>query len=300
MLKISTPLFSTVFIATIMYNILIGGIKMTIYIDLFLITSFCMNILLFKLTGYFIRAKPSKLKTTLCSAISSIFTLSVFLPYITTALHIILNTIIIILSLILIYKPHNFISATRIVIVYITITFAIAGCSFMLVNFYGSNNIFLVLIPTTLFMYAISGLIAGMYEKYFKTDKLAHKLKICANNNTLEMVGYIDTGNCLTEPITKLPVVIIGLKTARDFLPEDFLSKICDNDISSVFAAYADKLKLKLIPFHTINGDGILIGFVPDAAFVDEKEINCIIGISKNLIFSENNKTAILHPQIII
>lgn len=171
----------------------------------------------------------------------------------------------------------------------------------MMLNLYGSNSTATILLPVTVISYIIFGFVSDLYEKNFKRDKLCHKLTICLGEKHVELVGYFDTGNSLKDPISKLPVIIVGIESVKDLLPEEILCKIRNNtDSATIFSSYSGNIKLKLIPFHTVNGDGLFLGFLPQKIIIDNTVSNGIIAISANGSFSHKKNTAILHPQLII
>lgn len=274
---------------------------MIIYIDQYLLTGFFMNLLVVHITDIITCAKLSKLKKLLFSLIATISTLTVFMPYINTQLHIIANIVVTIIMLILVFKPKSFISIIRIIIIYCTVTFSAAGCAYMLISFNGFSSTATVLLPTAVISYLIMSFISDIYDRYYKKDNFCHKLTIYTKEASVEIAGYFDTGNSLKDPVTKLPVIIVGIDSVKSILPCDFVYKIkLNEDTSKIFSLYAEKLMLKLIPFHSIGGDGLLLGFLPPKITIDNIEVNGIVAISTKDVFANLKDTAILHPQLII
>ena len=273
---------------------------MIIFIDQYLLTGFCMNLLLVHITDIIIHSRLTKIKKILFSMIATICSLTIFIPYISTQLHIITNIVVTTIMLTSTFKPNNLIAAFRIIIVYCIVTFSAAGCAYMIICF-SFNSAVTVLLPTAVISYLVMSCISDIYEKYYKEDKLCHKLTIYTKETSVDIGGYIDTGNSLKDPVTKLPVIIVGIDSIKSLFPNDFVRRIRSNeDIKEIFSLYAEELLLKLIPFHSIGGDGLLLGYTPEKITIDNIETKGIIAISSDQVLKHKKNTAILHPQIII
>ncbi|MDD3693550.1 MAG: sigma-E processing peptidase SpoIIGA [Oscillospiraceae bacterium] len=115
-------------------------------------------------------------------------------------------------------------------------------------------------------------------------DKLTHKriahgheyrLKVTTGKDEIDLRALYDTGHHATDAFSGNPVVVVGLKAIEQHLPDDLLNAIRSvldncNSIQKKEVEYTDKLpvaavglKLRLIPFHTVNGTGLLPAFKP-------------------------------------
>lgn len=88
-----------------------------------------------------------------------------------------------------------------------------------------------------------------------------HNVKIKYNNQILNLVGYLDTGNKLKDPVTKIPIIIIEEKKIQNIL------------------------HYQIVPYHTISGDDFLKCIKPDEIIIDKSKINkkVLIGLSKKI-----------------
>jgi hypothetical protein len=74
--------------------------------------------------------------------------------------------------------------------------------------------------------------------------------------------AIIDTANTLVEPISGLPVAVVGLGQIKDiFTPEQISIMAGDNCVSGV-----SEFQCRAVPFKTINGEGIMLSFLPKQA----------------------------------
>lgn len=112
-------------------------------------------------------------------------------------------------------------------------------------------------------MIIISPIIIGKYIKEqtaYKT-KISHKYKIeiYLNSNKYTLEAILDTGNTLTDPYKKRPVILI------------------DKEIN-----YKRK-KVIYVPYKALNTTGVIPCILPDKIIINNKEFkNCLLGLSKD------------------
>lgn len=83
-------------------------------------------------------------------------------------------------------------------------------------------------------------------------------VEITVGGKTVPLTGFADSGNFLTEPLSGLPVILI---------PEKAFPGIPD----SCF---------RIVPVKTVNGEGVLRGFLPDRCLVAGKETDCCAALT--------------------
>ena len=110
--------------------------------------------------------------------------------------------------------------------------------------------------------------IKNTYNNYYKVD-IYFKDK-----EKISLIGFLDTGNNLYDPYKKRPVIIVPNK----YIKED---------------------KYILVPYHTINGNGLLKCIKPDIIFIDGigYKGNVLIGFSDSFNFGDG-VDVILHKDI--
>ncbi len=124
------------------------------------------------------------------------------------------------------------------------------------------------LLATTGVVYLIITLYNKLSENRLRCE--IHKVTLSTGHiNQLTFESAIDTGCTLREPFSGLPVIL-----TEEALFEQ--TGINEN-------------KLRVIPFSTISGSDIILGFKPDKVEIDGKEIKngCYIGICKNKLNGE-------------
>lgn len=86
----------------------------------------------------------------------------------------------------------------------------------------------------------------------------------------VRIIGLIDTGNHLTDPLTGAPVIILEQRLVAGLLPEELARSISqlskgDQDALQELLSSSWSHRFRVIPYSSLGGNnGILIGFRPD------------------------------------
>ena len=84
-------------------------------------------------------------------------------------------------------------------------------------------------------------------------------VEITVGGETVCLTGLADSGNLLTEPLSGLPVILIPEKA----LPAP------------------PSTRFRVIPVKTVNGEGILRGFLPERCLVAGRETDCCVALTE-------------------
>lgn len=146
----------------------------------------------------------------------------------------------------------------------------------------GNNYIFTVLLPSAVVFFLVRFLLKRKREVQNECEVILN----CAEKQ-LKVKAFIDSGNMLTEPISKKPVSIVEaecLKKAGIIMPDE---------------------KCKVIPYHSVGKrNGILMGFeFPEMRIcgrnMDKSVEKVIVAVSEDNLFSSGKYQMILHPQLL-
>lgn len=240
------------------------------YIDLFFIFNVIIDYIIIMSTSILLKRRTSYIRMILSSLIGGISSLVLF-----TSLNKIVIEIVSIVIMVLISFGYKGIRYLINNILYMYILSTLLGGIIYLFNIKVSNSMFL----TYLIIIVISIEIMILYIKENK------KMRSIYNNNykvdiyfkdreKLSLIGFVDTGNNLYDPYKKRPVIIVHNK----YIKED---------------------KYILVPYHTINGNGLLKCIKPDIIFIDGigYKGNVLIGFSDSFNFGDG-VDVILHKDI--
>lgn len=145
------------------------------------------------------------------------------------------------------------------------------------------------------------------YKKYIIKKQTFYDIEIFLNSNKSHLTALIDTGNSLTEPISKTPVIVVEFNALKKILPMDiinFFKEENSNNISKIYD-YIKKssLEIRLIPFSSIGKEkGMLIGFFADKVLIFSDKTYCInnaiIAICNFNLSEKKDYNALLNPEI--
>ncbi|RUT36372.1 sigma-E processing peptidase SpoIIGA [Paenibacillus zeisoli] len=123
--------------------------------------------------------------------------------------------------------------------------------------------------------------------------------------------GLIDTGNQLTDPLTRMPVMVMEASLWEDFLPESWAGKIGEDGADNLIMQLSDdngfpwRDRLRLVPYRGINkGSQFMIALKPDwvtVTVVDKRTTTSrvLVGLDGGGLSSEGAYKAIIHPALL-
>lgn len=243
---------------------------MEMYIDLFFIFNVIMDYIIIMSTNILLKRRTSYIRMILSSLIGGISSLVLF-----TSLNKIVIEIVSIVIMVLISFGYKGIRYLINNILYMYILSTLLGGIIYLFNIKVSNSMFLTYLIIIVISIEIMLLyikenkkMRSIYNNYYKVD-IYFK-----DREKLSLIGFVDTGNNLYDPYKKRPVIIVHNK----YIKED---------------------KYILVPYHTINGNGLLKCIKPDIIFIDGigYKGNVLIGFSDSFNFGDG-VDVILHKDI--
>lgn len=243
---------------------------MEMYIDLFFIFNVIMDYIIIMSTSILLKRRTSYIRMILSSLIGGISSLVLF-----TSLNKIVIEIVSIVIMVLISFGYKGIRYLINNILYMYILSTLLGGIIYLFNIKVSNSMFLTYLIIIVISIEIMLLyikenkkMRSIYNNYYRVDIYFKDRK------KLSLIGFVDTGNNLYDPYKKRPVIIVHNK----YIKED---------------------KYILVPYHTINGNGLLKCIKPDIIFIDGigYKGNVLIGFSDSFNFGDG-VDVILHKDI--
>ena len=228
------------------------------YIDLFFIFNVIMDYIIIMSTNILLKRRTSYIRMILSSLIGGISSLVLF-----TSLNKIVIEIVSIVIMVLISFGYKGIRYLINNILYMYILSTLLGGIIYLFNIKVSNSMFLTYLIIIVISIEIMILyikenkkIKNTYNNYYKVD-IYFKDK-----EKISLIGFLDTGNNLYDPYKKRPIILVDKK-------------------------YQKEDKFILVPYHTINGEGLLKCIKPEKVYIEK------IGYKNNLLvaFSSSPST---------
>ena len=110
-----------------------------------------------------------------------------------------------------------------------------------------------------------------------KPMELSKHCKLCISSKSIDIIGYIDTGNKLIDSKTKLNVVIINFSCIKKHLNDKMIADILFSTNSC-----GEFIDLRKIKYTTVAGTDYMTIFKPKSFMVDGRQVDCYVGISIN------------------
>ncbi|MEE1370903.1 MAG: sigma-E processing peptidase SpoIIGA [Bacilli bacterium] len=231
---------------------------MRIYIDLFFLFNTIMDIIIITSVSILLKRNTTYKRILISSLLGGISSLMLF----TSINRLLLELITIILMVTIAFKYKNIrYFLTNILYTYI-LSILLGGLIYLFnskvtLNIYLNYLVIIILSIEVMTLYIKeSKKIKNTYNNYYKVD-IYFKDK-----EKISLIGFLDTGNNLYDPYKKRPIILVDKK-------------------------YQKEDKFILVPYHTINGEGLLKCIKPEKVYIEK------IGYKTNLLvaFSSSPST---------
>lgn len=295
---------------------------MNVYAEQIVFENLIINYIILYATKMFTKSNTSKIRLFIASAIGSAYTLVAFFPSIAFMLKFISKVVVAIIIVQVGFKPKKLNLFIKLMATFHLIAFAFAGICLALlyttqVDRYISNGIFYI--SNFKIKKLMISIVFGIILFQLAMEYIQNKNKIIENllsvninfkDKEVNVMGMIDTGNSLIDPINRLPVIVAEFSAIRELFPESIqeaFKMYTESNIelfTNVLCNGSEDFKFRLIPFKSLgNSEGMLLGFKPDKVTLKDKDSievsNLIIGIYNNKLSNEDEYNALLHPDII-
>jgi len=290
---------------------------MTLYVDIIFLENIFMNSIILLATGTILKTPIRILRNVLASVLGSVYAIIIYVTKIEIYSNVFLK---IILSLIIVYiafKPVNFKSLMKHLIIFYLTSFTFGGVAFALLYFIRPQDILFqdgVLIGTYPMKIILAGGIIGFIIITMSFKNIKGKLgkndmfcliKIYEKGKELVVKGIIDTGNFLKDPITKIPVIVVERQKLYEIFPNNVLANIegiiKGKDIE--LGEYSSKIRA--IPFNSLGKEnGMLLGIKWNRVEIEYQDItkkmdNVIIGIYNGVLSRSGKYSALIGLDVL-
>lgn len=284
--------------------------KQVIYIDILAAVSIFVNYFILNATSRFLCLKPKTLRLIIGEILGVIYSLYIFFPEPIPLISFLIKLLMACTITWAVFGIKSFKLFIKALACFYSMSFAFSGLMFFIwciwkpggmtinngVVYFNISPI--VLIVSTFIAYIaieMSGRIIGKRENKNKWCKV----NVVFSGKSTAFQAKIDTCNCLREPFSNLPVIVTRQNTINPLIPEnsaldlrlkgDFKKNIvCD-----------DKLKIRIIPFRTVSGEGLLPAFRPDFIFSsDGVKKQAYIAVCSDKILPKETP-ALMNPELL-
>lgn len=269
---------------------------MTIYIDQFLLTNFLLDYFILHLTKTILKSGCKGIKLVVCSTFEAVCALVIFIPTENIFFQALSCIAVSAVTVSLCFSGFDFRVFVRAAAVFYSVAFTTGGICRAL----HSDNLIYILSFSVVICRILSAVTASVREMSEKYKNLKKEITVSLGGKTANLKAYCDTGNQLNDPFGNKPVTVASLSAVEKILPKTLSQSLkSEADTLEIYASIGEKYRLKLIPCKTIKGRCFLIGFTPESAVIDGREIKTTVAVSAENIGAANGCNAIFGPQLI-
>lgn len=231
-------------------------------------------------------------------------------------------------SMLIIWTAFGFRSVTRFVkllLLFYFVTFAVGGslfaihymlqtqaaftsASFLTVSTgYGDHVSWLfvaIMFPIALY-FTKSRMDKQRFEQ-FRYDQL-HNVQVSINGIAHKTEGFIDSGNHLSDPLTKRPVVICDQLFLRNWFTEEEWQLLAqaNSDLDLDLLPKDWPYEFSVVPYQGVNGEGaLMLVLKPDSILIEMEQVQIEtdrvwIGIQFGNLTADRRYHCLLHPSLV-
>lgn len=153
-------------------------------------------------------------------------------------------------------------------------------------------------------------LVQASRQKQIQLSSYLGEVTVRIGEQSVTCTGLVDTGNQLTDPLTRMPVMVMETSLWDEYLPEGWAAKIrsggADNLIMELSGddRFPWRERLRLVPYRGINkGSQFMIALKPDEVQVKvagqlTSSHRVLVGFDAGKLSSEGAYQAIIHPAL--
>lgn len=296
---------------------------MIVYAEYVFLENFIMNYIILSLTGKFAKYPTKRTKLILGSSLGALYAFIIFFPSLYFLFSILMKVACSMLIIILSFTPYRFKDFFRLIGIFYLITLVFGGAGFALFYFTSfngivSNGIFYMtnISVKNIFISCGIGYILiqfcwGYIQKQLSKEKILMNVRIKINDEIVDIKGIVDTGNSLTDPISKYPVIIVEYNAIKSLLPVELKDIFLNNHVFN-FEQVVEQLsdsnwitRFRIIPYQALGTEnGMLVGFKPDNVLIHDDKHNrdikeIIVAIYNKKLSKTGDYMALLHPDLI-
>jgi len=251
---------------------------MSIYLDIYIITNAIMNYITLLITKHITHSNSKNFKLIILSIMGALYSILMFFEktkYFTGYIGKILFSYMIVR---IAFKERNIKYRIINLVIFYVVSFVLGGCGLYIYNTFCINsNLFVVLFTTIIFSYFTISIVSWIYDKKTSIAKLTDEIVIYNDNEKVKLDCFYDTGNNLSDPFSKRPVILVNG------------NKIKKLELNNI----------RIIPFYSIGGSGHIKGYIPDKIIINNTQVDAVIGIIDDNISYCNKYDAIVNPNIL-
>ena len=271
---------------------------MIVYIDVLFVINFILNYCILCISAW-IRKKVQRFYLVAAALFGALYSVCMFYPNLSVLYHMMFRLMFSVILVFIAFRPKKPKELLQALLTFYIITFLFGGIVFALFMMFGGrlggvirNGVlyfdisFTTLLLLTVVSYTAIRLGMGYIVKKISREKVV-------------VSGLVDTGCTLRDPLNRRPVIVVESQSVKDILPEGFSDIVRQPNTEAFHTLTEEKIKVSLIPFHVLDGGGMLLGIQPDRIEINGKESAAVLAIAESALSDDNSYAAIINPEAI-
>lgn len=277
---------------------------MVIYADILFLVNLYIDFFLLVCVKKFLRLQVSGFRLFLGALAGALCSMTALLPVLDGALSVLVGIASAVLITAAAFAPTRLFAYLKAAAAYWLFSFLFAGFFLLLSNLLPLQNltvrngtVYFGISPLMLFLFTLLAYVVISLIKRFMgpAEPDARFVKLVVENlgQSCTLYAKSDTGNTLKEPFSGLPVVVAEAEALKGTAPPG---------IKEFADGHPDAAGLRLIPFQTISGEGVLPAFKPQKVYLSGKDssghLPCYIAVSSRKL-SADSFSAVFNPDLL-
>lgn len=286
--------------------------RQVIYIDVLLCVNLLINYVILILEAKLLNLRIKRKRLILSALMGSFYSIFIFFDQINLLLSLFIKLLMSITIILIAYGFINTRSFVKSIVTFYFINFVFGGIIFCIWYFISPKGIFIKngivyfdISPILLILSTVVIYFSIKIYQYFLGESDLHDsvcdLEILNKGRIVKLFAKVDTGNSLKEPFSNKPVIVAEYESLKDILPPEVKNYIQDN-VEDWTAKGKKTSLLRVIPYSTVSGEGLLPAFIPEKVTIRYKNKTYIketfLAISKRNLFLGDYK-ALVPPDLI-
>lgn len=269
---------------------------MTVYADILFIVNLYIDALLLSAVRRFLRLPLSRLRWLSAALLGGLFGFTALLPQLSGFWLFLIGTVQAFLLICTAFAPKPpmlLLKSTFLLLLFGAALSGLLGLLQSLLPMRGmvlrNGAVYFDLSPLLLVLLTCAAYgVLYLFDRLFKKtepDALLAAVTLTRDGMTAAMTARVDTGLTLHEPFSGLPVVLLEKSAAKAMLPPDFGKDTC-------------ALPLRLIPYGSVGGSGVLPAFRPDTALINNVPKELWVAVTEKPL-SSGSFSALIGTELI-
>ncbi|MBP1999230.1 stage II sporulation protein GA (sporulation sigma-E factor processing peptidase) [Paenibacillus shirakamiensis] len=303
---------------------------MVVYIDLIFLMNLLIDGSLLIVTAWMRKLKPRKWRITASAGIGALYVLMMFLPQLSFMYTFLTKSLFSIVMLWIAFGFGSLQHYLRNMGAFYMVNFVAAGGIIGIHYFLqSSSEIWNGMLYTStggihfdikigaFFIIVVFFVVLFWFRSVQSSKKRQERLvsflgevKVSIGEASIACTGLLDTGNQLTDPLTRMPVMVMEASLWETYLPPSWAERLSSEGADNLIMELSEddrfpwRERLRLVPYRGINkGTQFMLALKPDEVSVQMNgmESRCtrvLVGLDGGRLSAEGAYQAIIHPAL--